>query len=119
MEEIKNRYIEMYKYMVDKNEKGLEDVLDDLFILHHMTGLKQSKKEYIDAIMDGTLNYYSAKHEDMNVTINGNKALLIGKSYVEARVFGGGRGFWRLKLTFELIKRDEKWYFISSKASIY
>ena len=73
-------YQEMYSAMINKDWAELEQIHDDSFVLFHITGMKQSKNEYISAIMDGTLNYYSAVHDDMEIAINGDTARLTGKS---------------------------------------
>ena len=56
--EIQKAYIRMYDGMIAKDEKVLQDVLDDSFVLIHMTGMRQPKDAFIKAVMDGTLNYY-------------------------------------------------------------
>ena len=89
---IQNCYKEMYSAMIAKDRSALEEVLDDSFVLVHMTGMRQSKDEFINAVLDGTLNYYSAVHENMPVEIKGDTAVIIGQSYVQAAVFGGGKG---------------------------
>ncbi len=58
-EQIIKLYHDMYAAMVAKDEAELKRLHDDSFVLIHMTGMHQSKQEYIRAIMDGTLNYYS------------------------------------------------------------
>lgn len=116
---IKNLYEEMYSAMISKNKFVLEHIHDDSFVLIHMTGMRQTKKVYISSIMDGTLNYYSAHHEDMQVKVTGDTARLIGQSRVNAAVFGGGRHTWRLQLEFQLIKRNDDWYFTMAAASTY
>ena len=118
-EKIIRLYKEMYSAMINKDKAELERVHDDGFVLHHMTGMKQSKKEYISAIMGGTLNYYSAVHNDMKAAINGDTARLTGKSEVMAAVFGGGKHTWRLQLDFELIRKNGEWYFTLAKASTF
>lgn len=112
-------YREMYEAMVAKDTATLNRVHADDFVLTHMTGKHQSKQEYIRAISNGTLNYYSAKHEKMDVRIENNNATLTGRSIVTAAVFGGGRHSWRLQLTFRLMKRDGKWLFTHAEASTY
>lgn len=57
----------MYRAMLDKDSTGLEKVLDDSFILVHMTGMRQSKKEFIRAVPDSVLNYYTAGHDEIRV----------------------------------------------------
>lgn len=118
-EQIEALYREMYEAMVAKDTVTLNHVHADDFVLIHMTGMRQSKAEYIRAIADGTLNYYSAEHEEMNIAIKGNTATLTGKSRVTAAVFGGSRGTWRLRLRFTLEKQDGQWRFTSSQASTY
>ena len=118
-EQITQLYKEMYTAMVNKDRAELERVHDDSFVLVHMTGMRQSKQEYINAIMDGTLNYYSAEHEDMQVEIKGDTALLVGKSRVTAAVFGGGKHTWRLQLRFQLVKKNNDWRLALASASTY
>lgn len=118
-EQIEALYREMYKAMIEKDTATLNLVHADDFVLTHMTGMHQSKQEYIRAIAGGTLNYYSAEHEQMDIKVEGNHATLIGRSRVNAAVFGGGRHIWRLKLSFKLVNRDSRWQFIAASASTY
>ena len=60
-------YHQMYKAMVEKDTATLERIHAPQFVLIHMTGMRQSKQAYIRAIADGTLNYYSAEHEQMEI----------------------------------------------------
>ena len=112
-------YREMYKAMVEKDTATLNRVHADNFVLTHMTGMHQSKQEYIKAIAGGTLNYYSAEHEDIVVSVDGDEATMIGKSRVVAAVYGGGKGRWRLQGDFTLRKENGSWKFTSSRASTY
>jgi len=118
-EDIKEIYKEMYKAMIEKNEKKLNELHDDSFVLVHMTGMCQSKSEYISSIMNGTLNYFSVAHDDISVTVNGDTAVLMGKSNVEAAVFGGSRNIWRLRLDMKLVNKNGIWLFTEARASAY
>lgn len=117
--EIEQLYRDMYKAMVEKDSATLDRVHADEFVLVHMTGMRQSKREYIRAIMDGTLNYYSATHEQTDITIDGDRATLTGRSRVTAAVFGSGRSTWRLQLRFGLVRRNGRWLFTEARASTY
>lgn len=112
-------YHQMYQAMVEKDTSTLDRSHAPEFVLVHMTGMRQSKQAYIQAIADGTLNYYSAEHEQLDVTVNNERATLQGRSRVSAAVFGGGRHTWRLQLTFQLVKRNGHWLFTESRASTY
>lgn len=118
-EMLKQLYEDMYAAMVTKNESELLRVHDDSFVLVHMTGMTQDKKTYISAIMDGTLNYYSAQTEDLQIDVHDDTAAIIGKSRVTAAVFGGGKHTWRLKLFFNARKIDNEWKLTRSEASTY
>ena len=118
-EQIIQLYKEMYTAMVNKDRAELERVHDDSFVLVHMTGMRQPKEVYISSIMDGTLNYYSASHEDMQVELKGDTAVMIGRSRVNAAVFGGGKHTWRLQLRFQLVKNNGEWRFALASASTY
>ena len=116
---IENLYREMYQAMVSKDTVTLNRVHADEFVLTHMTGMHQSKQEYIRSIAHGTLNYYSAEHEQIDIRVNGDHATLTGRSRVNAAVFGGGRHTWRLQLSFTLFVENGSWRFTSARASTY
>ena len=44
---IRDAYIRMYEGMIAKDESILREVLDDSFVLVHMTGMRQPKEEFI------------------------------------------------------------------------
>ena len=97
IEAIRQAYMRMYDGMISKDEKVLNDVLDDSFVLV----------------------YFSAEHENMPVEISGDTAVLTGQSYVAAAVFGGGRHNWHLQQKCSLKKTDGVWKITRSVASTY
>ena len=109
----------MYRGMIGKDRNTLSAVLDDSFVLVHMTGMRQSKEAFIHAVEDGTLNYYSADHQRTDVNIYGRRADLIGQSRVDAAVFGGGRSTWRLQLKLKLAQTAGVWKITEARASTY
>lgn len=117
--QIEKLYHDMYAAMVKKDRAELERVHDDSFVLVHMTGMRQSKSLYISSIMDGTLNYYSEKTEGLEITVDGNRATMTGRSRVNAAVFGGGRHTWPLELRFQLVRRDDGWKLTEARATTY
>ena len=116
---IRDAYIRMYEGMIKKDESILREVLDDSFVLVHMTGMRQPKQAFIKAVLNGTLNYFSAEHENMPVEISGDTAVLTGQSYVAAAVFGGGRHNWHLQQKCCLKKTNGVWKITRSVASTY
>lgn len=118
-EKIENCYRQMYDGMLDKDKTILTEVLDDSFVLVHMTGMHQPKTDFIRAVEDGTLNYFSAEHQSIKVKMQGEQAELIGQSLVNAAVFGGGRHTWRLQQKLQLINKAGEWKITEAKASTY
>ena len=119
IETIKETYRQYWKCMIDKDEKGLRNLMSDDYYLRHMTGAKQSVNEFIEGLMNGTFNYYSAIHDDIQVEVSENTAAMVGKSRVVAAVYGGGKNSWRLQGDFTLRKENGSWKLTSSKASTY
>ena len=117
--QIKKIYSEMYKNMISKDIYQLGKLLDDSFILIHMTGMRQSKKEYLEAIKNGTLNYFSEEADHICIKTTGEYASLIGQSRVDAAVFGSGRNTWKLELNINLIKKNGQWIITEIRASTY
>ncbi|BBF44845.1 hypothetical protein lbkm_3584 [Lachnospiraceae bacterium KM106-2] len=116
---LEDKYIEMYQCMTTKDTTNMANLLDDSFVLVHMTGMRQSKTEYLKYIDQGRLRYYSAQHEHIKVEINGDRAVLIGQSRVSAAVFGGGRHTWSLQQRLQFIDKGGVWLIIESIASTY
>ena len=118
-EQIEECYRQMYQGMIVKDREILSRVLDNDFVLVHMTGMRQSKEAFIRAVEDGTLNYFSVNHQNIEVEIYGDTAQLIGQSVVSAAVFGGGRHTWRLQLKIKLIQKNNTWRMLEARASTY
>lgn len=49
-ENLEEIYAEMYNHMINKDISSLGQLLDESFVLVHMTGMRQSKREYLNAI---------------------------------------------------------------------
>lgn len=112
-------YHTMYRGMIEKDMNLLGESLDESFVLVHMTGMRQTKCQYMDYIANGTLNYYSEKTEHMEIVVDGEQARLVGQSKVNAAVFGGGKHIWSLQLSMKAVKRNGKWYMTEAVASTY
>ena len=45
-------YRQMYRAMIAKDAEGLNAVLEDSFVLVHMTGMRQNKKAFVQTVMN-------------------------------------------------------------------
>lgn len=121
MEEVaKQCYLEMYRAMTVKDSVGMDKILDKSFVLIHMTGMRQPKAEFIRAVLDGTLNYYNAEHDEIRLlSADEEHATMVGRTRVNAAVFGGGRHTWRLQQNLRLVNRNGQWLIAEARASTY
>ena len=115
MQTLEEFYREMWRCLISKNIPRLDEMHADEFTLTHMTGMVQSKSEYLRAIQNGDLNYFSEETDE----IQSSSGKLIGRSRVNAAVFGGGRHTWRLQLDFNVENQNGKWILKSAVASTY
>lgn len=116
---IREMYLKYWRYMIAKDADGLRSLMAKDYYLMHMTGVKQPAEVFLKGLLDGTFNYYSAGHDDIEVEIDGNRATMIGRSRVSAAVYGGRRSTWRLQGYFTLRREQGVWRFTSSRASTY
>ena len=117
--QIQELYRDYWRCMIHKDEQRLRDLMDEDYYLEHMTGVRQTREEFLAGLRAGTFNYYSAEHDAIEVRVNDNLAEMIGKSRVTAAVYGGGKKSWRLQGYFTLKKEDGTWKMTSSRASTY
>lgn len=118
-EQIQALYEAMYRAMIAKDTVELGRLLTDDSVLVHMTGHRQPRKEYLSEIVSGVLNYYSVETDSLEITVDGDTARMVGRSRVNAAVYGGGRHTWRLQMDSQLRKENGVWRIAYSRASTY
>lgn len=116
---IRELYRRYWQYMIEKDVDKLRDLMSDDYVLMHMTGVRQSRESFLSRLADGTFNYYSARHDSIEVTISGDTASMTGKSRVTAAVYGGRKSSWKLRGDFTLQKENGSWLLTGSEASTY
>ena len=84
-----------------------------------MTGMHQSKEEYMLSVKEGELKYFESVHDSIEVNINNDKASLIGKTKTLASPSKMSASWWRLKQDMTLEKRNDKWVIVKTVASMY
>lgn len=116
---IRNIYTDLSSASINKDIKKLDEILSDDYVLVHMTGLNQTKNDYINSVINEDLKYYESIHESINIKINGNSAKVIGKTKTLASPFGIDKTWWRVKQEMTLEKINGKWIIKKSVASSY
>ena len=117
--QIRDLYRDYWTGMINKDAQKLRELMAEDYYLEHMTGVRQSREEFLSGLQAGTFNYYSADHDAIEVKVEGDSAEMIGRSRVTAAVYGGGKKRWRLQGDFTLRKEKGLWKLTSSRASTY
>ncbi|KRM78156.1 hypothetical protein FC35_GL000536 [Limosilactobacillus coleohominis DSM 14060] len=106
------------KGMINDDQELLRQVIaqDAQFI--HITGKVQSRDEWLEQIKRGRMHYYDSKEAIFQVSVEGDKALVIMRNELDARIYGF-RNAWQLQSRVELQRRNDKWLITRSEASMY
>lgn len=108
--EIINRFIEFQQALIDKNEDKLNEIIQEDYELVHMSGKTQSKKDFIEEVMNGTLNYFKSEIEDPTILWDDEEnASLVGDVTLTAKVYGID-GKWTLNTVVNFVKIGGNWY---------
>ena len=116
---IQNLYITLNEASINKDIDKLDEILASDYVLVHMTGLNQTKQDYINSVKDGELKYYESINENISINIKDNIATVIGKTKTLASPFGISKSWWRLRQDITMEKVDGKWIIKKSIASTY
>jgi DNA-binding Lrp family transcriptional regulator len=109
-EEVLERFKEFQEAIIKKDAETLDEIMDDEYILTHMSGKTQTKAEYISEIMDGTLNYYKSTIIHPQISIfEDDYAKIIADVELDAKVYGI-KGTWTLNTNISMKKMNNKWF---------
>ena len=94
--------------MVNKDIQSLDNILDDNYVLVHMTGYHQPKQEWLQQIENEQMKYFKTMPQKTTISIDGNKAILVCDTKIDARIYGF-RTTWSLKMEMHFEKCEENW----------
>ena len=117
--QIQKLYRDYWEGMIHKDAQGLRDLMAEDYYLEHMTGVRQTRDQFLAGLLAGTFNYFSAEHDAIEVRVHGDSAEMIGRSRITAAVYGGGKKSWRLQGDFTLRKEAGAWKLTSSGVTTY
>ena len=107
--EVLNKFKEFQQAIIDKDAKTLNFIMSEDYTLTHMSGKIQTKKEYIEDIANGVLNYYHSTIIDPIIVILEEKyAKLNADVELDAKVYGI-KGTWTLNTEILMEKNENIW----------
>lgn len=106
--EVYAAYVAINNTMIEKDRAAMELYFDKKLIFTHMNGKKQTREEFIGAIMDGTLNYFKVDTKDYSIIVDGDTAHMKVTHTLTAKVYGIS-GSWTLGEENTYKKRNGIW----------
>jgi hypothetical protein len=116
--ELVKAYRDMYRGMIDQDTNLLGELLDDAYVLTHMTGYRQSRYEWLEQVDSGQMRYHSSQEQNVAVQLHGESAVVVGRNVVEATIWGS-HGTWPQQLTTDYQRHDGRWIAMSTVATTF
>jgi hypothetical protein len=85
---IKRANNELSRWMVEGRTDRLGKLLDDGFVLVHITGYVQSKAEWLAQIDSGEMTYHGIREQSVTVEVHGGTAVVVARNLVDATIWG-------------------------------
>lgn len=106
------------RWMVQARVEKLEQLLADDFVLVHITGYRQPKAEWLEAIRTRQMQYHDIREQSVTVEIKGSQAQLVARNLVNATIWGS-KSLWPLQLTTTFIDDRGTWKPQFSRAATF
>lgn len=120
MNEDKQKILAVYQRiddaMVNKDTETLDDILDDNYVLVHMSGYHQPKQEWLEQIENEQMKYFKTMPQKTSITIDGYAAILICETKIDARIYGF-RNTWSMQMKMHFEKHGAKWVPVNAIAT--
>ena len=107
--EVEKRRIQ---HMTGNDLTQLERVLSDDLIYTHSSGRVESKEQFLSALRSGEIKYEAMDHEDVEVKVYGDTAVLTGRSEVKLKSKGEDRSF-PIRFTLVYAKQEGQWRMVA------
>jgi hypothetical protein len=95
--------------MIAADTVRLGAMMDDGIILRHITGMTQTKREWLEEVASGSMKYHKIEKRDVVVTSNSDGSANVSFTSVITATIWGSYGTWTLSGTMRLVKRSGRW----------
>lgn len=95
--------------MIAADTVRLGTMMDDGIILRHITGMTQTKHEWLEEVASGSMKYHKIEKRDVVVTSNSDGSASVSFTSVITATIWGSYGTWTLSGTMQLVKRNGRW----------
>jgi ketosteroid isomerase-like protein len=114
-QEVYATYEAINEALIKKDRAALERLFDKDLTFTHMSGKVQTRKEFLDEIMDGTLNYYKIETKSYDIQMQGDSLARMSVTHtLTAKVYGSS-GAWTMDADYTYEKRGDTWVRIGNR----
>ena len=105
---VRGNYEAQRKSMVAGDASALGQLLTEDFMLTHMTGYEQTRREWLTHVASGEMTYHHIT--DVAITVSGDttEPVLTARTRTDATIWGG-RGTWPLQLAIHYTHDTGQW----------
>ena len=86
--EIFSIYRKLSEAMINKNVDSLRSIMKDVQVIRHISGTGETLDEWLKEIENEDMKYYSIEIRNVQITVDGDHALLKSTNTIEARIYG-------------------------------
>ena len=104
--------------IINKDFTKLKQIIAPQAQFSHITGVQQSRDEWLYEIKIGRMHYYSSTEESANVVVNDKHAEVVMREQLDARIYGI-RNIWSLENHYQLAMQDGQWKIVAAQANMY
>ena len=108
-QEIEKFLDEWNNAMIAADTTQLGAMMDDGIILRHITGMTQTKREWLEEVASGSMKYHKIEKKNVKVSLNTDGSVNVSFTSVITATIWGSYGTWTLNGTMLLVKRNGKW----------
>lgn len=104
--------------LIDQDFDKLKQMISPDAVFEHITGVTQTRDDWLAQVKLGRMQYFNSREEAIDVSIDGDTAIVISHNQLTARIYGM-RQTWALATTTTLIKQQGVWLIIKTKSRLY
>ena len=95
--------------MIAADTTKLGAMMDDAIILRHISGMTQTKGEWLEEVASGSMTYHNIVKRDVKMVLNDDGSVVVSFTSVITATIWGSHGTWTLKGSMLLEKRGGHW----------
>lgn len=84
-------------------------MIDDAIILRHISGMTQTKGEWLEEVASGSMTYHNIEKRDVKMVLNDDGSVVVSFTSVITATIWGSHGTWTLNGSMRLEKRGGHW----------